>query len=654
LKAVTRTTATELLLVGGKGGVGKTTCAAALALDLAVRQRVLVASIDPAPSLGDALQAALGSTPRRIRQAKGQLSAVEIDAPRAFERWLAARRGMLERVAVEGTWLDHDDVARLLKLSLPGIDELAALLEISRLAADRRFDVVVIDAAPTGHTLRLLALPETLGGIAAVFDHMREKTRVMQEALTGAWRPGAEDTLVRELAATASGLAALLRDRARTRVAWVTLAEPMAIAETNDAIDALRSTGIEVRTIIVNRLTPPPPSRCGHCDARRALERRALRSLPSAGEVTHVTARDLEPRGLRALAGIARDLQRPPAVATVGRAARWAATPAGQALRPADLLATSIRLVLLGGKGGVGKTTCAAAVAVDAAERDPRSRVLLISTDPAHSVGDVLGAAVGDKAGSVAGGPPNLDVRELDPQRTLDRIRQRYAEAVDRAFDRLAGGGRFDASHDRSIMRALIDLAPPGLDELAAVLEITDAVTEGTPRWSQVVMDTAPTGHALRLLETPALIQDWTRALMAILLKYQGVARVGGFAEILLRLSKGIGRLRTLLADPEQTAFIVVTRAAALPRLETGRLLDRLEALEIHVPAVVVNAVGRGSCRRCVRSARAERLEIARLSRVTKAHVILTGAALPPPHGVPGLRRWGRSAWRSARYHLDR
>jgi arsenite-transporting ATPase len=309
----------------------------------------------------------------------------------------------------------------------------------------------------------------------------------------------------------------------------------------------------------------------------------------------------------------------------------------------------------VGGKGGVGKTTCAAALALDAAGRARRSRVLLISTDPAHSIGDVFGAAVSDTAAPVAGGPPNLDVRELDPQRTLHRIRQRYAEAVDRTFDRLTGGSRFDASHDRSIMRALIDLAPPGLDELAAVLEITDALAEDPPRWGLVVMDTAPTGHALRLLEMPALIQDWTRALMAILLKYQGVARVGEFAEILIRLSKGIGRLRTLLADPAQTGFIVVTRAAALPRLESSRLLERLAALDIHVPAVVVNAAGRGACRRCVRAARAERLEVARLARMTTATVVVTGAELPPPHGTSGLRRWGRSAWRdAARYHLDR
>jgi anion-transporting ArsA/GET3 family ATPase len=132
------------------------------------------------------------------------------------------------------------------------------------------------------------------------------------------------------------------------------------------------------------------------------------------------------------------------------------------------------------------------------------------------------------------------------------------------------------------------------------------------------------------------------------------VARIGEFAEILLRLSQGIGGLRELLTRPGEAAFVVVTRAAALPRLETARLLTRLARLRIHVPALVVNAVGRGACRRCVRAARAEAVETARILRLTAARVVLAGARLPPPRGAANLRRWARSSWRDARYHQDR
>ncbi|MDQ3419558.1 MAG: ArsA family ATPase, partial [Acidobacteriota bacterium] len=248
-----------------------------MSIDAAMRGlRVLVASTDPAPSLGDAFERPLARTPRRVPLPQGRLSAVEINAASALKRWLDERRATLESIAVEGTWLDRDDIARLLSLSLPGIDELAALLEISRLAHSRRFDLIIVDTAPTGHTLRMLGMPQTLVDVAVVFDRMREKHRVMEEALRGAWRPAAEDALVTELVDTAEELARLLRDRSRATVSWVTLPEPMAIAETSDAVQALESTDIRVASILVNRVTPRPPSECRHCDARRAFESTAI------------------------------------------------------------------------------------------------------------------------------------------------------------------------------------------------------------------------------------------------------------------------------------------------------------------------------------------------------------------------------------------
>jgi arsenite-transporting ATPase len=163
-------------------------------------------------------------------------------------------------------------------------------------------------------------------------------------------------------------------------------------------------------------------------------------------------------------------------------------------------------------------------------------------------------------------------------------------------------------------------------------------------------MDTAPTGHALRLLEMPALMQDWVRTLMSIMLKYEGVARLGDLGELLLNLSKGLGRLRELLTDPGRTAFVAVTRPEALPRLETLRLVRRLKRLHISVAAVVVSAVGRGSCEHCLTVARAqqrERVALARAVRTLKIPALVTTfARVPPPYGVPGLEDWARSAWR--------
>ena len=556
-------------------------------------------------------------------------------------------------MAVEGTWLDREDVTKLLGLSLPGVDELAALLEIARLSEAGRYDLIVVDTAPTGHTLRMLAMPQTLFGIASVFDRMREKQRVVQEALRGEWRAGEEDAMIADLADTARNLWSLLRDPQRSRMSWVTLAEPMAIEEANDAIEALRSSDIQVPLIVVNRVTPAPAEPCSHCDRRRAFEYAALGSLVASEQRALVTARDEEPRGVRALASIGADLlsdpQEPLPIRSGGRT--FTAATEGDTVRPHALIGDSLRLVLLGGKGGVGKTTCAAALAVDAARHWTARRVLLISTDPAHSLSDVFGQPFADDPRRVSAGPPNLHVRELDPARVFRHLQERYLAAVDEAFDKMRGGSSFDAAHDRSVMRGLIELAPPGLDEVAAVLEITDAIASDPPQWDLVVMDTAPTGHALRLLEMPGLMHDWSHALMSILLKYQGVARLGELGTLLLNLSKGVRRLREMLSDRRGTAFIAVTRPSALPRLETVRLVRRLARLKIAVPAIIANAVGRGECTRCAKAYAAQQRELKAiqkglLPRSTPRALVLCATQVPPPAGVKALMSWSRSSWR--------
>jgi arsenite-transporting ATPase len=160
-------------------------------------------------------------------------------------------------------------------------------------------------------------------------------------------------------------------------------------------------------------------------------------------------------------------------------------------------------------------------------------------------------------------------------------------------------------------------------------------------------MDTAPSGHALRLLEMPALVQAWAKALMGILLKYQAIGGIGELGPLLLALSQGLGRLRALLEDPRRTRFVAVTRAAALPRAETLRLVRRLRRMRIRVGAVVVNATGHGTCDRCRRQAAAERREIAALARSIRGRqampLLLAPAELPPPHGPAALGRWART-----------
>jgi arsenite-transporting ATPase len=507
----------------------------------------------------------------------------------------------------------------------------------------------------------MLAMPETLLGLARLFDRLQAKHRVMVEALRGRWTPEEDDRVIDGMAEEASALAALLRDEARTSMSWVTLPEPMAVEETLDAAAAMSAQGIRIREVVFNRVTAAPPGPCRWCGARQRFERDAIAALrrrlgrgSAAPVLRTVAAREAEPTGLRSLLAVGREALRaasfPGRVPAPGGGRRRVAgrTDVGTA-GPVSRVADTANLVMFGGKGGAGKTTCAAAEAVAMAAADSGRRVLLLSTDPAHSLADALGVPLADTPRRLPGAPRNLLARELDAGAQFARVRERYSAAIDALFERLARGSAVDVAQDRRVMQDLIELAPPGVDELAAVIDVVDALEAGAG--DLIVLDTAPSGHALRLLEMPAIVQEWTRALMAILLKYQPVVGIGELGSLLLKLSQGIGRLRAQLADADRTRFIVVTRAAAVVRAESVRLAARLAALHVAVPVVVVNALGAGDCARCRRQRAAERREVARLRRAlpggrARAQLAAAPAWMPPPHGRAALAEW-RRAWRT-------
>ena len=637
----------------GKGGVGKTTCAAAAALDAAAAgEDVLVLSTDPAHSLGDALGVPLGPRPQRIPSPRGRLTAVEIDAPAAFRRFLSRRRERLAEIVERGTYLDREDVDRFVSLSLPGVDELIALLEVARLARAGEHERVVVDTAPTGHTLRLLSMPALLAKVATLLDDLQAKHRFLARSLAGAYRSDSTDALIRELEDEAEGLGARLRDPERAEFVWVALPEVMAVEETRDGIEALAREGIRAVEVLVNRVTPPPPGRCALCEGRRRAEAAAVGRLRQAlpdMTLRAVPALDREPRGRKALAAVARALRSKPL--RVPKAARGATrtnklgtSPAGRAEWLDLLLPPEPRLVLFAGKGGVGKTTCAATTALALAEGKPRRRLLLLSADPAHSLGDVLGRALGDDTRTIA---PGLAAREMDATQALDERRQRYRAAVEDLFAAVGGAGGAAAPYDRQAVQDLIELAPPGIDEVFAVLSVTEALLpeKGEPAYDTVIVDSAPTGHALRLLAMPDLALTWAQAILAVLLKYREVARLGALAQELVVVSRSLRGLRDLLRDRRRCAVVIVTRPAELPRRETERLLANLKRRKIPVSGVIVNARTPPGCARCRRAARDEAAEIRALRGALPRSLPVLGApaVAPPPHGPAALSRWGRT-----------
>jgi len=304
----------------------------------------------------------------------------------------------------------------------------------------------------------------------------------------------------------------------------------------------------------------------------------------------------------------------------------------------------------------VGKTSAAATVAL-AAARYTKRRVLLLSTDPAHSVGDVLGQRVADdeRPVPIPGARGALAARELDARGALARERERFRGAVAEMVDALVRGAPVDPSLDRAVLEDLIDLAPPGIDELFAILTVTRLLVSKGGQDGLVVMDTAPTGHALRLLALPEAALEWIHALLRVLLKYRAVTGLGALSESLLGLSHDLRGLGELLRTPGATGFVVVTRPAELPRRETVRLLERLRELRIPVSGLVVNAVtvpARPACGACRRAAAAEQAALEGLDRARRrltgpeAPMILAPRVAPPPRGPESLSAWGRS-WTS-------
>jgi arsenite-transporting ATPase len=566
---------------------------------------MLAVSTDPAHSLGDALNRPLSGDP--VQAAKNLLAA-ELDVQRALERWLGERREIFKEIAGHGTYLDGEDVDRLLGLSLPGADELMGMPELARLARESDVQQVIVDTAPTAHTLRLLQVPALLKRFAGVLDQLEERHRVLDEHFGGGIHQlDRAGELIASIEEEGRELAEHLRER--SSFTWVLLPEALSIAETQDALAALDEAGIrgeQVEELIVNRVIPSR-HREALAEIRETFKDRPLRFLPEF---------EKEPRGLTALRKVAKALSflpgtagAPPAVFKKEETAGGAPAVPGVPSWLDTLASPGLRLLLFGGKGGVGKTTCAAATSLLLAESRPDQRILLLSTDPAHSLADVLEIPLGDDLRPILHG---LRARELDATTVFESWRDRYR------------GHWGDETLDQ-----FLELTPPGLDELVALSTILDAVQDE----GLAIVDTAPTGHALRLLESPELALEWDRALLSILLKYREAVGLGSLAAELVELSKSLKRLLALLRDPDRARFVAVTRDAELPRRETVRLLEELGRLSISVPAVIVNIVDTASDR-------------VRTDYGDGCAIMTAPAVYPPPRGAEALAGWART-WKA-------
>jgi arsenite-transporting ATPase len=308
---------TRVLLFTGKGGVGKTTLAAATAAQLAADGRkALVVSTDPAHSLGDALGVPLGGQPSEVDSG---LYAAQIDPRGLVDDAWRDLRGHL-RTILAGAGVDELDAEEL--TVLPGVEELLALAEVHRLASAGPWETVVVDCGPTAETLRLLSLPEAFAGyLERLFPTHRRVVRGLLAGVAGTatvekWDATA-DALGR-LAEHLDLLRAMLADQTTTSVRLVLTPERVVAAETRRTLTALALQGIRVDGVVANRLVPDPGSaggaaatwlrtRRGEQDAVLA-ELRQSAELTGMGDVRIVDHRAAEPVGVQALLDVAAEL----------------------------------------------------------------------------------------------------------------------------------------------------------------------------------------------------------------------------------------------------------------------------------------------------------------------------------------------------------
>jgi len=259
----------RLILFGGKGGVGKTTCASAAAVQLAAAgHRTLLVSTDPAHSLADSLEQEVGPEVRKMEGAKS-LSALEISAERLFLKFKEEHGDEIKRILETGTYLDEGDIDDLFSLSIPGLDEVMAFKELVELMERGEHDFHIMDTAPTGHALRLLALPELLDEWIRVLARMRYKYRYVVSRLARREIHESADDFLFTMKQAVRKIQGLLRDPDRCEFVVVTIPETMAIAETRRLVEELARLKISVRRLVVNRVVSSEHEACPFCHERR-------------------------------------------------------------------------------------------------------------------------------------------------------------------------------------------------------------------------------------------------------------------------------------------------------------------------------------------------------------------------------------------------
>lgn len=583
-------------------------------------------STDPAHSLTDMLEMKAKPGRQRVSGAEGRLSLWQIDSRREFEKFLFENREEILNIVESGTFFSREEIAPLLDTTLPGMAEMAGLLAIRELLENGQDDHIVVDTAPFGHTLRLFELPGHFLRFLDFLEVASSRDALLAQRFGGRVL-GPANAFVQRWQATVSRMKDAF-SAGNAEILLVTTPETFSLNEAARSLRSLRQSTPEMRVgaIVLNRVVTKAGA-CAQCTQRSRLSKKAERLLQRQFPRAPVLfgpdpGNPLLGHALLANFGETVFARRKAKLETP--APRKSGTKLKITKKPWPVVGT--RLGFTVGKGGVGKTTTTAALAFRSRAAHQDVPITVCSTDPAPSLDDIFRKEVGNQPVPVLD-DPGLRAMEMDSVAEFRRWAGRMREKLNSATSMESGGLHVDFTFEKQTFAALMDVVPPGVDELFAIFRVLDLLEDSAAsgknragRRTRVLIDMAPTGHALELLRMPERMLRWSRLLLKSLAAHRTLSVAQDVAVELAALGQRVRKLLEIMRDPQQSRAWVVMLPEPIPDRQTERLLAAMKELGIAVDALFVNRVLRDDKARCKRCSRAREWQLATLQSLPRKY----------------------------------